>query len=730
LDIKLKKSKALIVWLCFFIGICIVAGIITGGIVLLKEDYHGFLYALDKAFFKLDIKDTLEFKHTISLRFHMLAEALTDENAEERLKEVQSNLEKEGQNLIYYAKNLQNGVKLSNSETDFGAAAKGFPNLPDGYDYYIFFYGKKMTIEDSGKAVNIYDKNVYNAGYSVLKHYGYLSEDIALVNPILSKCHILLIVKKDIEEVDGQESQLYQIKQDLNDLKSFFGRIFIVFLIGWVLIFLSILNRVTKKEFDVKIGNFLGKFWIEIKIIAALIILFIVVLISYRYDSIGISMLQLLAKIFTVLIVIWSLYFVFIDLLHNRKKVFYNNTINSLIKVYRTFERKKPFQKGMLLRLYVFIAAEAILVITAGISFIILAFGNTNKIPFLFGFLLSLAIGVYLIYRYVRRYNNTVSDIGKLIDQIEAIKNGDVKNKLQLNPDADMYNAAQSLNKIQEGINKAVEARIRSERTKVELITNVSHDLKTPLTSIISYVDLLYKEEGLSEHIKDYIKIIKQKSDRLKTLIADLFDLTKATSGEINVDFEKIDLGKLVWQTLADMNDDIEQSGLKFKVNIPESPLFIMSDGKKLYRVFQNLISNALKYSLAGSRVYVDLTAGNGKGNAGNGKDNDGKDNTAMKDNIYREENVDMENNINGFDDPWQVTAIIKNIANYEMNFTEDEILERFARGDKARSTEGSGLGLAIAKSFTQVCGGEFDIVIDGDMFKAILKFNLIGENA
>jgi len=267
-----------------------------------------------------------------------------------------------------------------------------------------------------------------------------------------------------------------------------------------------------------------------------------------------------------------------------------------------------------------------------------------------------------------------------------------------------MYNAAQSLNEIQEGINKAVEARIRSERTKVELITNVSHDLKTPLTSIISYVDLLSKEDGLPEHVNDYIKVLQQKSDRLKTLISDLFDLSKATSGEINVNFEQIDLGKLVRQTLADLNDEIEQSGLTFKVNIPESPIFIMSDGKKLYRVFQNLISNALKYSLAGSRVYIDLIVGN------------------RKDNINRKDNTDS------VDAPSQVTTIIKNIANYEMTFTKDEILERFTRGDKARSSEGSGLGLAIAQSFTQVCGGNFDIVIDGDMFKVILKFNLVRE--
>ncbi|NMB96455.1 MAG: sensor histidine kinase, partial [Clostridiaceae bacterium] len=387
-----------------------------------------------------------------------------------------------------------------------------------------------------------------------------------------------------------------------------------------------------------------------------------------------------------------------------------------------------------------------------------------------------------------------------------------------------------------------------------ELITNVSHDLKTPLTSIISYVDLLSKEEGLPEHVNDYIKILKEKSDRLKTLISDLFDLTKATSGEINVNFEKIDLGKLVRQTLADLNDEIVKSGLTFKINIPEHPIFIKSDGKKLYRVFLNLISNTLKYSLAGSRVYIDLVVGNcnrnfskyknyvssinnaanidvdidsdniensntqnsntQNSNIGNSNSNIDNGNGNIIDSGYSNVNgdanscidfsvdvnsspVDVNNSsvdvsslpvdinspvvgdgnadsegikvsydskstaahkdkavyenggkggkggkggIDGIDGAvdaddtddidalTQVTAIIKNIASYEMSFTEDEILERFARGDKARSSEGSGLGLAIAQSFTQVCGGKFDIIIDGDMFKVILKFNLVRE--
>jgi signal transduction histidine kinase len=262
------------------------------------------------------------------------------------------------------------------------------------------------------------------------------------------------------------------------------------------------------------------------------------------------------------------------------------------------------------------------------------------------------------------------------------MKNGDMETRLEVATDADIYPAAQNLNSIQEGLGIAVTEKMKSERMKIDLITNVSHDLKTPLTSIISYVELLHKEAGLPEHVNDYIKILAQKSERLKNLIQDLFDLSKASSENIALDMEQLDLARLIKQTLADMEEPINASGLTFRLNIPDEPVYIVSDGKKLYRVWENLIANTLKYSLLGSRVFIDLT-------------------------------VDQ----NG---PF---VTIKNTANYEMNFTEDEILQRFVRGDESRTTEGAGLGLSIAQSFTQICGGQFSIKIDGDLFKVALRF-------
>jgi signal transduction histidine kinase len=207
--------------------------------------------------------------------------------------------------------------------------------------------------------------------------------------------------------------------------------------------------------------------------------------------------------------------------------------------------------------------------------------------------------------------------------------------------------------------------------------------LKTPLTSIISYVDLLSKED-LPEASRDYVNILADKSGRLNNIVSDLFDLAKVTSGNMPLNIENIDLKKLIEQTLGDMEDEIEKSSIRIKTDLTESPVYIYSDGKKLYRVFQNIIGNALKYSLQGTRVFIEM---------------------------------DLEQSI--------INVTVKNTASYDMDFSTTDILQRFNRGDKSRTTEGSGLGLSIAESFTWACGGTFKVDIDGDQFKVKLAFAL-----
>ena len=216
---------------------------------------------------------------------------------------------------------------------------------------------------------------------------------------------------------------------------------------------------------------------------------------------------------------------------------------------------------------------------------------------------------------------------------------------------------------------------------KTELITNVSHDLKTPITSIISYTELLSKVEQMPDEAKDYVAVIAKKSDRLKKLTQDLFDISKVQSGNEVVVFEKLDMALLISQSLAEYDNEIQKSELTFCVETPKE-LYISADGRKMSRVVSNLIQNILKYSMKNTRVFI----------------------TAAE----QEEKVVLE---------------LKNISAYPLVFNPEEITQRFVRGDEARTAEGNGLGLAIVKSYTEICNGKVEIVIDGDLFKAILKF-------
>ena len=222
---------------------------------------------------------------------------------------------------------------------------------------------------------------------------------------------------------------------------------------------------------------------------------------------------------------------------------------------------------------------------------------------------------------------------------------------------------------------------------KVELITNVSHDLKTPLTSIISYTELLQQEEGLPDHVQDYIRVLSDKSKRLQVMVRDVFEVSKAATGNLSVDIKPIDFAKLLRQTLADMGEAIEESGLALRPRLPESPVWIAADGDRLYRVFQNLIDNALKYALAGSRVYLSL-----------------------KTEVGRAE------------------ASLRNTSREELP-TGVDLTARFVRGDASRTDGGSGLGLSIASSFTEACGGDFHVETLADLFTAVVSFPLAEES-
>jgi signal transduction histidine kinase len=249
----------------------------------------------------------------------------------------------------------------------------------------------------------------------------------------------------------------------------------------------------------------------------------------------------------------------------------------------------------------------------------------------------------------------------------------------------DFKQHAENLNSIGDGMSRAVDERMKSERMKTELITNVSHDIKTPLTSIVNYVDLIKKEDVQPEKVKEYIEVLDRQSARLKKLIEDLVEASKASTGNISVNMQPTDVSVLLEQAVGEYGQKLTNASLTPVLEFPEEPVMIMADGRHLWRVFDNLLGNISKYAMPGTRVYVVVKS-----------------------------------------DEAAVTVEFKNISREPLNISSDELMERFVRGDSSRNTEGSGLGLSIAKSLCTLMKADFDIVIDGDLYKAIIKLNKV----
>lgn len=278
----------------------------------------------------------------------------------------------------------------------------------------------------------------------------------------------------------------------------------------------------------------------------------------------------------------------------------------------------------------------------------------------------------------------TSGEVGILLNEIRDIaEDRRTWEKPVLKPYSLFRKSEEALLSIHENKKESMEKRIQSERMKVELITNVSHDLKTPLTSMIGCIDLLKQVEELPQEARDYVTLLSAKAERLRGMIQDVFDMAKAASGQ-EVQLERLDMARLIRQTAADMQDRMERSGLQYRMKIEDRELPFLGDSRKMYRVYQNLIENTLKYSMAGSRVYVEVSERDGR-----------------------------------------IRTSVKNISGCEMDFSAEEVMERFVRGDKNRTTEGNGLGLAIARSFTEACGGSFQVTLDGDLFRVDTVFSM-----
>ena len=282
----------------------------------------------------------------------------------------------------------------------------------------------------------------------------------------------------------------------------------------------------------------------------------------------------------------------------------------------------------------------------------------------------------YKIAQYIKQIKTIEAALKEIYEGKAEVQIDDSK------LDKDFKQMANYVNDIAKGFSSAVEESLKSERMKTELITNVSHDIKTPLTSIINYVDLLKKEEMPSEKAKEYLEVLDNKSQRLKRLTEDLIEASKASSGNIKLNMEILDVKELMKQVSGEFEDKLEEKHLELNTYMPKEDCLIKADSRYLYRVLENLYSNIVKYALESSRVYIDV--------------------------FLVEGNVQIQ---------------MKNISKDKLNISVEELKQRFVRGETSRNTEGSGLGLSIAESLTNLQGGKFEIYLDGDLFKVIIEF-------
>ena len=333
----------------------------------------------------------------------------------------------------------------------------------------------------------------------------------------------------------------------------------------------------------------------------------------------------------------------------------------------RGFVRALPIAwKGIL------VYAVVVLVNALGM---ILAFGAGSFFVFLLTLVLD-AAGLYFVIHTVRQLKTLQTAAQKLAagDLTYTVDTEKMYPVLKEHGD--------NLNAVSVGMSRAVNERMKSERFKTELITNVSHDLKTPLTSIVSYVDLLKKEPTESEAAREYIEVLDRQSQKLKKLTTDLVDASKASSGALPVNLEKIDLGELLRQSAGEYTEKFAAANITPVLNVPEAETYVTADGRLLWRVLDNLLGNAVKYAQSGTRLYLELTPGE-----------------------------------------TETVLTLKNISREPLNIPAEELMERFVRGDGSRHTDGSGLGLSIANSLMELMGGKLTLTLDGDLFKAALVF-------
>ena len=675
------------------------------------NDYYGYYAEAGTAYAEAeaDLVQEQQYEQTVEAEaVEDVAERMkTDLTRDQKQKMINDyhNKIKSDQNVLY---RISRSGGLMYTNADNVKWDKSARNLPEGYNFYLYFDGNKVVIKKDGKELEIYGDGIYREGndwcipgyenFTVKEDW----KDIQ-VTILAAEKPIMFLQNVDDRYQYGYGSGLYGIYQNYMQESSYLFRSVLCLMGGIAGVVLYLLLRNGKREINKKLAAVTVKMWFEWKVLFGIILpvlLFISVLkregfFTYAYDmavveggsyayatELSYSLADIIPRYMEqILLGFWLFYAFIVDVFQN-KDGYKKGIYGKCAAILKNRDLQHAVSKRQVKRGYVLFVIAAVLPVYLLLVFLLSIsadnwmLGRGTVVWWIEGAFALAAVLFVSVYIYQKKTRKFAQEFEILAGRIDGIRDGRYEaGEASAFEDEELSYMAAELEDIRQGVETAVEERTRSERMKVELVANVSHDIKTPLTSIISYIQLLKQEEGLPDYVSDYIRILDEKSERLKNMVQDVFAVSKAASGQLSVEIKELDLSKLLYQTLADMEEPITQSPVTVKTEIPKEPVMVRTDGQRMYRVFQNLIGNAIKYSLEGSRVYVTL-----------------KEEGAL------------------------AVASVKNTSSAELN-REVDFLERFTRGDSSRTDGGSGLGLSIAKSFTEACGGTFELEMIADLF-------------
>lgn len=515
-------------------------------------------------------------------------------------------------------------------------------------EYKIYPNTEWLKTSPSYLMFNGYKSTIYPEKVKKNEHFHWITSSIDQIDPKNMKVYVGFT-----EDFLNQKVNEWKENKAIAT-KSFY--LFIGCLIGFLVSFVYLVFVIGRNSFKDKELHFnkLDKLFNDVKLV-----LFVCLIISWvaLMDGLTVENINKIIVLFTIPFSILGLLLILSIVKHIKNRTFIKHTLIYLLISKLCAFIRNVYNSG-----------------STGVKTVLIVIGYPIVVALTFFiFPITLGFAAWFAYKRIKKFN-------AIKEGVEKIKEGDLHHRIIVEGKGEFASLSENINSITDGLKKAVDSELKNERLKTELITNVSHDIRTPLTSIITYVDLLRKEKNPSK-IEEYVEVLDQKSKRLKILTDDLFEAAKATSGTIPVHLERIDILSLLTQGLGEVNAKIEALDLTFKVNHPVDRLYVSADGKLLWRSIENLLSNIFKYALRGSRVYIDIEE---KGN--------------------------------------EILLTFKNISAYELNISADELMERFKRGDESRNSQGSGLGLSIAKSLIDIQKGKFIIQVDGDLFKAVIS--------